>query len=555
MPSPTAGIPVVNVARSGSTLVDALVYGTAWTGGVVTYSFPESNSLWSSASNTGYGPSSGSGEPWTGYFSPLSSSDRGFFNTALQKWSAVANLQIGQVADSSTFVGDIRAAYTVSASHTDAQAWAYLPSNTATAGDVWFNANSTSGSDVWTAGTYPNMALLHELGHALGLKHPFEGATTLPSAWDTQLFTVMSYSSQPGYTNSYMTMYPTTPMILDVLAIQYIYGANYSYHNTSDTYTYGDSVKYNETIWDGGGSDTISYSGSISSSIDLREGHGSTIGQRVYWGTSRATEVALNNVWIAYGVAIENAIGGQSVDAITGNDLDNALMGRGGNDILDGGAGTDTAVFTGRYSDYTITRSGTTYTVTDKVSGRDGSDQVTNIEQFRFSDGTLAAASLIAYVPTRAESLSILGVYRGFFGTAAPAAIYTAAAAVVGSASTSAYAIAVGNNFSSTTSDALSSQVMGNFGMSTTTLGTASYTALKTAVAQIFNVYPTARGQVVLNIANLLGGLENDSVFGAVARTFNSRVLSDYSSAPAIGLDIDSSPLMLVGVSELAPGG
>lgn len=49
-------------------------------------------------------------------------------------------------------------------------------------------------TDAPQAGNWGYFALLHEIGHALGLKHPFEGSPTLPSALDTMDNTVMSYS-------------------------------------------------------------------------------------------------------------------------------------------------------------------------------------------------------------------------------------------------------------------------------------------------------------------------------------------------------------------------
>ena len=58
---------------------------------------------------------------------------------------------------------------------------------------------------------------------------------------------------------------------------------------------------------------------------------------------------------------------------------------------FDGGAGIDTAIFSGRFSDYaaSINKAGQ-LTVTDKVVGRDGTDIFVNIERFRFDDVTVA---------------------------------------------------------------------------------------------------------------------------------------------------------------------
>ncbi|KYG21651.1 hypothetical protein SE92_16435 [Bradyrhizobium sp. AT1] len=104
---------------------------------------------------------------------------------------------------------------------------------------------------------------------------------------------------------------------------------------------------------------------------------------------------------------VENLIGtavtGQS---LTGNALDNVIKGGSGNDVLEGGAGndtlvggvgTDTAVFSGARANYVVTyNSGTqTYTVADQRGGApDGTDALTEVEYFRFADGTMAAFSL-----------------------------------------------------------------------------------------------------------------------------------------------------------------
>jgi serralysin len=49
-----------------------------------------------------------------------------------------------------------------------------------------------------------------------------------------------------------------------------------------------------------------------------------------------------DNFGIAYGVTIENAIGGSGADTIIGNEVDNVLTGNAGDDILNGNDGNDT---------------------------------------------------------------------------------------------------------------------------------------------------------------------------------------------------------------------
>jgi len=76
-------------------------------------------------------------------------------------------------------------------------------------------------------------------------------------------------------------------------------------------------------------------------------------------------------------------------DRITANALNNLLNGMGGNDTINGGAGIDTAIYSGTASQYQIT-TGTQAAVVDKTTGRDGTDTLTNVERLKFSDTNLA---------------------------------------------------------------------------------------------------------------------------------------------------------------------
>jgi hypothetical protein len=59
------------------------------------------------------------------------------------------------------------------------------------------------------------------------------------------------------------------------------------------------------------------------------------------------------------------------------------------NDTFTGGSAVDTVVYAGARSQYQVSTSGGTITVTDSVSGRDGADTLTGVEQLKFSDTTL----------------------------------------------------------------------------------------------------------------------------------------------------------------------
>ncbi|WJN59215.1 M10 family metallopeptidase [Pseudomonas sp. SO81] len=332
MPSPTGYTPSVLIPLSQDYLVDALLYGSAWqsTAGQTTLSYS-----FITPGQSRFSPYYSNNREYLSTFA-LTESQATAVSNVLASWSAVANLQFTAVSETSSSVGDLRfGGY--SGMDEGTLAWAYLPSNGPAAGDVWIGP-ATSSADT-SAGSYDFLTLLHEVGHALGLKHNFStspyNSTVLRNALDEVAYTVMSY-------NDAYSFYPTTPMVLDIAAIQYIYGANYSWNQGDTTYTWGADERIFETIWDGGGTDTIDASNQLAAvKINLNEGAYSNIGKTFIdylYGNYQFNQ----GLAIAHGAQIENAIGSNHNDTLVGNALANVLTGGAGNDRLDGGAGADT---------------------------------------------------------------------------------------------------------------------------------------------------------------------------------------------------------------------
>ncbi|MFM9970779.1 MAG: M10 family metallopeptidase, partial [Burkholderiales bacterium] len=339
------GMTIQSISLSGDPHIDSLLFGSSWRLGVdgsisttITYSFPGLQSLWPD-----YAPGL---EPNVG-LAPLSTAiERQAVRDALLAWGSVANFQFQEVADNADGFGTLRIAYTTLAMGTGQLAYAYAPADVANGGDVWLNGQlRESLYSSFTPGALSSYVLLHELGHALGLKHPHAASmlngTTLGSLEDSLFNSAMSYYAWPGIalTQTNIDRLPSTPMARDIDAMQVLYGANTSFANGDNLYTFDGSGKYLETIYDTGGNDTIRVTGSRPAKIDLRADQWSKLGipVQISVGAIQSTDT----VRIYKTTQIENAIGGDGNDTLIGNDAGNRLVGGNGNDTLIGYLGSD----------------------------------------------------------------------------------------------------------------------------------------------------------------------------------------------------------------------
>jgi GH24 family phage-related lysozyme (muramidase) len=90
------------------------------------------------------------------------------------------------------------------------------------------------------------------------------------------------------------------------------------------------------------------------------------------------------------GDAMNNLLIGSSAgDTLTGGSGNDYIVGNGGDDAIDGGDGIDTAVYNAKSSDYDITHNKDgTWTVADvRGAQTDGTDTLKNVEFVKFSDG------------------------------------------------------------------------------------------------------------------------------------------------------------------------
>ncbi len=343
-------------------------------------------------------------------------------------WAAIANITFSEASDPA-------AANITIERGTDGQAYASFGSqlSNAVGSSTIATPNSTGAliSIDTNAGSYgplglplkdkggaPYSTVMQEIGHILGLGNggPYSTATDADAQqfgpYDSQLWTAMSGVAPGDVTAAYFNAYPVsdtnwgtiqqagvvydnqplTPMMLDILAIQRLYGVS-----TAGVFDGNDTFGFNSTItgaigqfydfdlntnaivtlWDSGTNNTLDLSGfSEDAVVSLASGTFSSVGGNA------------NNLGIAVGTVIETAIGGSGNDLIAasnvasklqggaGNDTliggtgDDDLQGNAGNDYLDGGAGADTLAGGAGNNFFNFTRGEANGdTVTDFASG------------------------------------------------------------------------------------------------------------------------------------------------------------------------------------------
>ena len=353
-----AGVPATNNQD-----INGVLTGVRWAAGGLTYSFPTDASFYEY------------GQPWSD-FAPLNNAQQTAVSAILSLYASFANLNFAQTTETASNHGDLRFAMSSGASPT---AYAYYPSTDPSGGDSWYGPFGSYDSPI--KASYAFLTFIHEIGHALGLKHGHEtdvyGAMTF--AHNSMEYSVMTYRSYTGasvnggYTNETWG-FAQTPMMYDIAALQYMYGANYGSNAGNTVYSWSSSTgeqfvngvgqgapgdnRIFMTLWDGGGNDTYDFSNySTNLIVDLRPGGWTTTSStqlaKLHFNGSQTADGNIANALLYNNnplSLIENAIGGSGDDDIVGNVANNILMGGAGNDglwgdigddILDGGIGSD----------------------------------------------------------------------------------------------------------------------------------------------------------------------------------------------------------------------
>jgi len=344
------------VERSYNQDIDGVLSGVRWDSLDLTYSFPLSASVYGAP--YGYDEPKNNAQPLTPFQSAVACK-------VFAMISGVTNLRFHEIQETSTQHADLRLAR----SDKPGTAWTYLPDAVEEGGDSWFR---TSGGwlDQPIPGNYAYYVFIHEILHAIGLKHGNEatGFGAMTPSYDSMEYSLTTYRSYVGAAGRYVENeawgFGQTLMMYDIAALQWMYGANFSTREGNTTYrwspttgeTFIDGVGQGTpganrifmTVWDGGGNDTFDFSGYRSGlNVDLRPGEWSTTSaeQLASLGAGRSARGNIANALLYAGdprSLIENAVGGKGSDVLIGNEASNILKGGAGGDRLSGLDGADT---------------------------------------------------------------------------------------------------------------------------------------------------------------------------------------------------------------------
>ena len=252
---------------------------------------------------------------------------------------------------------------------------------------VFINNTGTTLSTMMTQGGFGFQTLLHETGHALGLKHPGEYNSTAtattdltkygpyaPAGWDNTEYTIMSYVTNQYALSTSKSSYST----LDIAALQSFYGAPTKASVT--TFTLSPTVAVITTAPIGALGSTVDLSNqTVSCSLSLLEGTLSSIGL-----DSRGL-AAHDNITMPWGSLYNNVVTSPLGDVIYCNNLNDTITLTGGNNTVISSAGSDTACINQMAKFMTFANSNGAVTATDS-SGTFGINTLINVTRVKLTD-------------------------------------------------------------------------------------------------------------------------------------------------------------------------
>lgn len=207
---------VTTIKLSGITTIDALLdSGPAWN-----YLTPAGNVLYFTFGNSGIHTSS------VNNVATMNASQQSAVRQALSYVSSVTGISFLETANAASAQLEFLRANIISADTSGLCSWTssytYSPTQQITSytaeADIFLDSYDYPVELNPVPGTDGYETILHEIGHALGLKHPFEGDIVLPRAVDNTNYTLMSYTDAGPYKTTYQSY--------DLAALWWLYGGD-----------------------------------------------------------------------------------------------------------------------------------------------------------------------------------------------------------------------------------------------------------------------------------------------------------------------------------------
>ena len=195
-----------------------------WPGTVITYGFPEAGFRWKRAATPA--------ASWAAGFLPANGQEKMLYRRALGEWAAASGGAV-RFVETAPEKAQLRLAVTTASmgtlpNGTPYRGWTFLPGSGARAGETWLQVGLRALG--YADGQRGGWVIRHEVGHALGLKHPHEGSPRLPVALDCAPHTVMTYRTycgdpRPDGWPDGLPSYPHALGNLDGAAVRLLYAA------------------------------------------------------------------------------------------------------------------------------------------------------------------------------------------------------------------------------------------------------------------------------------------------------------------------------------------
>ncbi len=278
---------------------------------------------------------------------------------AMEAWEMVADLDFQTVTSGEMITVDDE----------ERDAYAFFPDTTFIPDGVEMNVSSNINGFGDTLGSLTFQTYIQQFGQALGLgalgnyNSTFFGtsyfidsgdAIFTNDSWQLSVMSAFAQNTNPTVDASYG--FVTSAMMVDILAIQNLYGAPGASSATTGNTIYGEGSNLGNylddvfaamvaggatanvsdfpmayTIYDRGGFDTLAFGFSEEDiNLDMRGQQFSDFGD------------AIGMLGIADGTVIENAITGSGNDTVTGNAVANVITTNDGDDSISGGNNFDT---------------------------------------------------------------------------------------------------------------------------------------------------------------------------------------------------------------------